>query len=44
MEKANAHLPFFTVKPLIALCRKCGNKEVAGTERCGLCGGATTAI
>jgi anaerobic ribonucleoside-triphosphate reductase len=44
IEKANARLPYFTVRPLIALCKKCGNKEVAGTERCGLCGGATAPL
>jgi DNA-binding transcriptional ArsR family regulator len=44
VEKANARLPFFTMKPEIVLCKKCGNKEVAGTERCGLCGGATASI
>ncbi len=44
LERANARLPFFTVKASIALCRKCGNKEVAGTERCGICGGATAPV
>jgi DNA-binding transcriptional ArsR family regulator len=44
IEKANARLPYFTIRPLIALCKKCGNKEVAGTERCGLCGGATAPV
>jgi ribonucleoside-triphosphate reductase len=44
IEKANLRLPYFTVRPLIALCKKCGNKEVAGTERCGLCGGATAPV
>jgi ribonucleoside-triphosphate reductase len=44
MEKANVRLPFFTVKPLIVQCKKCGNKEATGTERCGLCGGAMAAV
>ncbi len=44
IEKANVRLPHFTIRPLIALCKKCGNKEVAGTERCGLCGGATAPL
>jgi DNA-binding transcriptional ArsR family regulator len=40
IEKANSKLPFFSMKPMIGVCRKCGSKEVAGTERCHLCGGA----
>jgi DNA-binding transcriptional ArsR family regulator len=44
LEKANSKLPFFAVKPLISICKKCGNKEVAGIERCGLCGGATVPL
>ncbi|HVP24305.1 MAG TPA: anaerobic ribonucleoside-triphosphate reductase [Conexivisphaerales archaeon] len=44
LEKANSRLPFFSVRPLVALCKKCGNKEVAGTERCSICGGATAAV
>jgi len=41
IEKANGRLPFFTLKPLVGVCRKCGNKEAAGMDRCSVCGGAT---